>query len=444
MDCKRGFLESFFKALNDYNINYAVMRNYENLPYSVGGSDIDIWVEEKDCQLFFDITGKISKQYKGYLVSYIWKRCNPRICILSSCFGVQFDVHKGTVPIGNYVLYPPELYSKHIELYNNVKVINKDFCALDSFLKEVLNTGSCDRKASFYSDLSNTLKIISFERLREWLPMFSDEFLKQLYRVSSEEKSSALIRYIYTQGNKELKERVSGSSFDSIRKFGRMFHRPGYMIAILGTDGSGKSAIYNGINGHLENAFHNKLYYRHLRPHLLPDIAVLLGKRDKADAPEVCENPHAAKSSGFIMSMVRLMYYLQDYIWGFFLRIWPLISTQSSVFIIDRYYYDYYIDQTRSKTNLPLWFIRFFDFFVPSPDIILCLGGDPKRIFERKPETSLEEVTRQTDELRKFCEHRSNAFWVDTTENDLDTSVKNALDGIAKMMSKRFEYVTKL
>ena len=40
---------------------------------------------------------------------------------------------------------------------------------------------------------------------------------------------------------------------------------------------------------------------------------------------------------------------------------------------------------------------------IPKPDIILCLGGDPEKIYNRKPETSLEEVTRQTSALKDFC-----------------------------------------
>ncbi len=430
--------------LNNSNISYAVMRNYEDLPYSTGGSDLDIWVAEGDCGKFFDLTIEISKNYCGYLVSYIWKRCEPKLCLIGPDFGLQIDVYKGLVPIGNYVFYTGEVIVKHIVEYHGINVIDKNWCAIESLLKELLNTGGCDRKVKFYSDASTALNNISNDELRVGLPMFSDEYLKKLQSISTGPKNYQLLQYLYIQGRKELSRKIKGSRYDGIKKFARIFRRPGYMIAILGTDGSGKSAIYHGIYEHLENAFHNKLYYRHLRPHLLPDIAILLGKREKSDKSDVCKNPHAGGSSGVIMSIVRLVYYLQDYIWGYLIKIWPLISTQSAVFVMDRYYYDYYIDQTRSKTNLPYWIIRFFDFFVPSPDIIVCLGGDPKMIFDRKPETSLEEVTRQTCELRKFCEHRSNAFWVDTTENDLATSIRLTLDGIAKRMSKRFESVKEL
>ena len=111
---------------------------------------------------------------------------------------------------------------------------------------------------------------------------------------------------------------------------------------------------------------------------------------------------------------------------------------------MDRYYYDYYIDQSRSRTSLPNWIIRFFDFWVPSPDIIIGLGGDPEKIFARKPETSIKEVTRQTEALKAFCNRRRNAFWVNTTENDVDTSARMVLKLISERFSKRFNNVKSL
>ena len=42
------FLEDLFTVLNSKSIQYAVMRNHEPLPFSSGGSDLDIIVHERD------------------------------------------------------------------------------------------------------------------------------------------------------------------------------------------------------------------------------------------------------------------------------------------------------------------------------------------------------------------------------------------------------------
>jgi orotate phosphoribosyltransferase-like protein len=74
---------------------------------------------------------------------------------------------------------------------------------------------------------------------------------------------------------------------------------------------------------------------------------------------------------------------------------------------------------------------------VPAPDLTICLGGDPEKIYARKPETSLEEVKRQTEVLKEFASTHKKAVWVDTTTTP-EESIKAAMDAIVKMMSKRF------
>lgn len=438
------FLKFFFDALNKSNIRYCVLRNYNTLPLSLGGSDLDMWVHEDDCLNFFNLTKRISNELNGHIVSYIWKRSEPKICLLGKNWGIQFDIYTGTIPIGNYELYAGELIEKHIVEYNKIKVFDNKWAAIESLLKEILNNGHCDQKEKYYNDAHEVLSNLSENELKKGLPMFSESFIKLLLRVGAEKKSKSLINAISIQGKKELKKRIKGSNLDFLLKYRRIFQRPGYMIAILGTDGAGKSSIYEAIYPHLEEAFHKGIHYRHWRPDMLPDIAELLGKRKKNERPDVCANPHAKQASGFIISMIRFLYYLQDYIFGYWFKIWPKIATKANIFIMDRYYYDYYIDQSRSRINLPFWIIRIFEYLIPKPDIIICLGGNPKVIFARKPETSLEEVTKQTQALKNFCKRNKNAFWIDTTEHSIEESAELTLTQISKSLSEKFKNIKHL
>ena len=204
-------------------------------------------------------------------------------------------------------------------------------------------------------------------------------------------------------------------------------------IALLGTDGSGKSTIIDALTPWVEKKF-AKVRYEHMRPNHLPSLAVALGKK-KADEPAtVCSDPHGSKPSGFMGSLLRLSYYWIDYTWGYFRKVRP---SKDVVWFFDRYYYDYYVDQRRARLSLPNWVIKLFGWFVPCPDLTICLGGDPAKIYARKPETSLEEVTRQTMALKDFtCRHK-RTVWVDTTVAP-EESVEMAMKAIVEMMSKRF------
>ena len=99
--------------------------------------------------------------------------------------------------------------------------------------------------------------------------------------------------------------------------------------------------------------------------------------------------------------MVRFLYYLVDYSIGYLLCCF-FTKLRSTIFIFDRYFYDYYIDQKRYRISLPNYFIKLGEYLVPKVDLIVCLGAKSEIIYNRKPETSLQEVKKQIDLLKKI------------------------------------------
>jgi thymidylate kinase len=177
------------------------------------------------------------------------------------------------------------------------------------------------------------------------------------------------------------------------------------------------------------------MVYEHMRPNFLPSIARLFCKPVK-EGPTT--DPHGSKPSGFLGSLLRLSYYSLDYVFGYRLKIYPALVRQPSLYIFDRYFYDYYIDSYRGKVSLPKWIIKFYGFFIPSPDIILCLGTDVETIHARKPELSIEEFKRQVKELKAFCKNNKKAVWIDTGCS-IEESVDKALEAITSRMASRYE-----
>jgi Thymidylate kinase len=430
------FLLDLFDKLSKESIKYSIMRNYVDLPKSTGGSDIDVWVAKEHLEKFYTILMKCAEENHGKTVSYINKLYEPKTCIMGIDWGVQFDVYKDIVPIGNCKFFTGDAIWKHTILYNGVQVLDSKWEAVESFLKEVLNTRHCNRKEKFYIDASLAIKSMSFEELKDGLNLFSDEYIRLLKKVGEEKKNDSLINDIYKYGIQQLRIKNKFEISSHLAKFYRLFKRPGYFVVVLGTDGSGKSTIIDHITPILEGAFHHGIHYEHLRPNLIPDIGILFGKRQK-EKIEVSPHPHDVKVSGFLGSLCKFLYYLQDYIWGYLFKILPSIALYSHVYILDRYYYDYYIDQKRAKILLPKWIIKIGEFFVPKPDIIICLGGNPDVIYKRKPETSLEEVRKQTTQLKKIAETKNNSVWIDTTV-DVKISINKTMEAIQEMMSKRF------
>ena len=435
---KKEFLSTFFQTMNEEGVDYFVYGSYLALPDDTGGSDIDMVVREKDFPKVSKILDTLTRDSCVSKVSY-YANANAKFYrFLSPTFGVQIDVFYKGLCYQGIEYYPVKLMRKWVIEYKGIKVLDIQKGYYVDYIKEILHLGKAKEK--YLKAFIGEIKRDEVFYREELSSLYGKEVSQLVFENLSEEKLPAVEKHLQ---RKMCKSVMKGHRWKNIwlrllllqRLFGK---RPGYVIAVEGTDGSGKSFIINSITPVLNEAFHNGVIYNHLRPNAIPDLGVLLGKKKKEDEAVVCTDPHGQKPSGLVGSLIRWGYYMIDYTFGYMKKVWPQIHTKSKVFIFDRYYYEYYLDQKRSRTNLPQWVIRFGELFLPNPDLILCLGGDPEKIYARKPETSLEEVKRQTDALKKFCRERENAVWIDTTIQP-EESVKAALGACYEVMSKRFK-----
>lgn len=437
---KAEFLTRFFYTLNERNIDYFVYGSYQYLPVDTGGSDIDMIVAERDMDGVRDVLRNIISGKGIYLVS-CYANANANFYrLLSKQWGVQIDVFYKGLCFKGVEYYPLSNLKHYVIDYKGVKVLDERVGYYVDYFKEIVHIGVAKEKYR-----KAFLTLVDADR---------EKYKKEIRMLYGEEAEALVFSNLCVDGLNEIGKKLqvlmrkyilSGHSWQvfvaNMKLLLRLFHKsPGYVIVVEGTDGSGKSTIINAITPILNECFHNSVIYNHLRPNVIPDLGVLLGKKEKQEADVVNTDPHALKPSGFWGSLVRWGYYMIDYTLGYMKKVWPAIHTKSKVFIFDRYYYDYYIDQKRSRTTLPKSIIRMGECFLPKPDLILCLGGDPQKIYARKPETSLEEVTRQTEALSEFCRKRKNAVWVDTTQT-IDKSIDTAMAAIVDMMSKRFKNV---
>ena len=437
---RNRFLYALLTRLEQAGVDYAVIRGWEDIPNTMSGGDMDLWIEPAQFAQLRQIVKEVLETTDGHVVSFLDNLMVPKYTFLGLDWGLQMDAALYPIQFHCYDSLPNDIAGRYTILYNGYKVVSPDADAYMAFFKEVLNNGYC-QKEKYVVNLRKVLIKSSQEEINENLSLYSAETIQKLQaqvldenRQDFHDLAKALKRDILPAINLRFVR-------NQLMKWKRIFCHPGYVIAVLGTDGSGKSAIIDAITPWLDEAFHNNVHYKHLRPGWIPDIAVVLGKRKESEVhPVVVSTPHSGTPSGGIGSMMRVLYYLLDYTLGYFQIVWRQIAAHSNVFIFDRYYYDYYIDQRRSLINLPKWIIRVGEIFVPKPDIILCLGGDPEKIYARKPETSLEEVARQTEELKRFTACRKNAVWIDTTQS-IENSILDAKTAIFNMMSTRFKDV---
>ena len=449
MSSESMLLQRLFDRLNKSRVHYAVLRNYKTLPYSLGGSDLDLLVDRNHLDEAIVILRNVVRDFGGQCISCIndyemtvinWRFCG-KYGTSSSWWGLPIDIFV-TVGLRQYEHFDTEAVLSNSVMHGDVCVVSPGDAAIIAFLKECIANGKTrknyekDASMAYLSDKLRYKKILEkyfgtrVARLwGKYLTFGGDA--RTLKGISRCARWAVPFRAFFRSPLGTLRNTCTCIW----RRWVRMFQPPGFMVAVTGTDGSGKSTIIHGIEPIMEAALHKKLKYEHLRPNLLPSIARLFG-RPGTTGPVT--DPHAGRPCGFLSSLARLLYYSLDYTFGYWFKVYPALVKKQNLYVFDRYYCDYLIDPRRSRIRLPRWLIKTVGVFIPQPDLILCLGTDPKVIHARKPELPPEEVERQVADLRQFCQQNRRAVWIDTGCS-IEESVDKALAAITSRMAARYE-----
>jgi len=335
------------------------MRNYQNLPYSTNGSDLDILVHPADASRAKVIIFNTIKQSGGIPIGYAdipflkifvlgsYKRDNDKIL----WWGLRLDISFGLSFKGAIDLLAWR--NEYIEMHHGVSVLNATLANILGVLKEVLNNSELPER---YIDDARKIVETEWSNISLALAPMGEKALGLYKTLLTEKIASCEIVERCNAIRKALRYNTfSHAPFNYLKcrtafefsKIRRFLKPPGVMIAILGVDGAGKSTVINAIKPILDTATHNATFVQHLRPSLFPPLARLKGKKALHEGPVL--DPHASTPSGVLGSLLRLIYLTLDYILGYWLLIRPKIAKQPAVVLFDRYAYDMAFDPRRFR-----------------------------------------------------------------------------------------------
>ena len=422
------FLTHLFDAWNSMGIRYLVLRNYDELP-EYTGNDIDIllcpeqlheaqsviievvhqsgWsihnIGEFSCKAFYVYNPKSLEQVHLDLM------CGDK---WYSFFFVDHELLLNSRrPYKNF--YIPELV--HEAAVNLMTRLLYGGYVKDKYRKGIRKSAT-DFKEKLIITLHAWLgqglakEVVLKIRAGEWtaIESLTSEIRKKVL-LANLKKPLRLVRSLFS---------------DLMRLARRWFRSPGISVVFFGPDGCGKTSVADGLKDQLLKSFYpERSIHCHWKP--LP----------QKPGASPTEDPHALAPRNRMMSMLYFDYHYLSFLWGWWRYIKPVLF-RGGLAVIDRYYYDFLVDQRRYRLNLPEWIIKLGYLFVKKPDLVFCLDADPEILQARKAEVSFEECHRQREAYRALAKGLSDGHVIDASQ-DLDAVVRDVQEMVLAYMEER-------
>jgi thymidylate kinase len=166
----------------------------------------------------------------------------------------------------------------------------------------------------------------------------------------------------------------------------RLRHRPTVpWVAILGSDGSGKSSVINELVARYAECPYATVRVFHWRPGLVQ-------RRGGGTGPVT--DPHGKPNRGRIGSAMSLLFLTVDWLVGYWGKLAGL-RAKGAILAFDRMYLDLLVDPRRYRYGANSRLARACWRLLPKPDLVFFLDVAPEVLLSRKREVSHEELVRQ-------------------------------------------------
>ncbi|MEJ5352679.1 MAG: hypothetical protein WHS65_13935 [Melioribacteraceae bacterium] len=348
-----------------------------------------------------------------------------------------------------------QLYFYHSDEYISLDIYSKYWCNEKIRINFNRNFKTIKNNNYFIPTNESEFKYLLLKRLSK--NSIEQKHYERLFALASnikinnsdisyylgEDKSRRIIEYL--SNKKKLDPEIINVCFYSMKRkvfekfthlvlnipriINRILNPTGIFIVFIGPDGSGKSSLVEAFSDRIQVIFRN-VYIFHWRPMFLPEM--ILGRNKFNNT-----NPHQFKEWTPIFSYIKFIYYLIDFILGYYIKILPA-KIKSSAIIFDRYYYDFYFDLKRYRLKLPISLITFFNIIIPKPDLVFSIIADPAIIIRRKNELSLNILQKQNEIITKYFNNNKNSYIVHN-DRTLDITLSELKIIILKYLEKKFK-----
>lgn len=414
------------------SIPYAIVGRTEGYPKTIG-SDIDIVIPREYINSFhhsiWEIEDKDTKivqmiQHEIVAFYYVVFHFNE-----SGRVFIQPDVCTDYYRRGRLLLTADYLLTDHQKAPQggfNVLSHEKEF--IYYLLKKI---DKCSLTPEQFEHILHHYKENSSKAINEAKMFWNDTHLaiiKKALDTNNYELIYSNLKELQKGIHSTHKKRVCDSLQNLYLKAKRILVPTGFVLAIMGPDGSGKTTVINQLKEDIAPAF-RRIQQFHLFP--IPQT----GK----ESPD--NNPQGKKCRGVFLSFLKLLYLLFIYTKGHLLYVIPK-KIRSTLTIYDRYYDDILIDPLRYQNGTPDWMVKLIRIFIKEPELWITLDCPTDVIQARKAEVTADETERQRISYLKLAGTKNNCLVLNTNRdiNEISTEAARFISDILRQRTfKRYK-----
>jgi thymidylate kinase len=402
-----------FRAWQQAGINCLVLRNYEGLP-DFTANDIDVLVDPRQL-------------------------CQAEQVLLAAAAQAGFRLHN-RAEYATLALYLSSRQSNaqaHFDLFTALKWRGFEFLDSDAFLSHKLDKGlfcvphTADETATkLLASLIYTGKVKEKYRasvaaglqaepaaITDLLARtYGAEHAKFLVAAGAQEQWADIEAAIGKLRQALVLRQLAGHPWRTLKsllldanRLARRFLRPpGVTVVLCGADGSGKSTVAAALVEGLSATFSpQKGYHFHWKP------PIFSARRRAARGPVT--DPHGRPARGPVVSLGFFGLHWLEFFLGSHVRLRPM-TFRGGLVLIDRFYYDFFVDQRRYRLRVPKPIVHLGHFFLKKPDLVVLLDAPAELLQRRKQEVPLAETERQRAGYLQVVRSLKNGRIMDATQ----------------------------
>lgn len=423
------FTSTLFRELENEDVQYFILRNYEKLPEQNLGKDIDIVIKPKAYSQTEKILLKVMAMFDIHyyqITQFDRMRC-WYIMDDKKHFGIHIDIIENEVYKGFEFFWFEKLY-KNVEKYNGFYVLNK---TMDTIMLLVQNIVAYKcLKNKYRTTIANNYALFKNGIDKEILSFWGDKLGRKMIDSLNKSDFDSIIENAYKYEKGAMKRIFLKRPFYTIKGITRFLcgkiHRVilcprkfWRFIAVEAPDGTGKTTFIDSLVTELRRYYvsdEGRFCIHHFRPLILPNLGAVGEKAGVMKQDTDFTKPHRAKPAGKLSSFIRMTYYWVDYLIGMPYLLRKEVKAERYT-IFDRYIFDFVVDPKRARISLPYWMRKMFARMVIQPQIVFVLNTEADVIYKRKQELELNEIKRQLDEFNKIESLCSNVVYIDAGQS---------------------------